>query len=166
MFFEKLEIALQLLTEQTATIARSVEATYLYATNLEHFAEWFPGVLFMESANTLGHAQRGKEYLETVAVPLRGKRKIKISVKDAQSNKVFVTEGEFPPLMPRMEMLFQATGAGSCSVTWRMLSRNKSFLFKTTLLLLFKRVMRKRAAIGMKRLQQALENPVAEPAET
>ncbi len=157
---------MQLLTEQATTIARSVEATYQYATNLEHFAEWFPGVLFIESANTLEHAQRGKEYLETVAVPLRGTRKIKISVKDAQSNKVFVTEGEFSPLMPRMEMLFQATGADSCSVTWRMFSRNDSLLFKATLLHLFKSVMHKRAAIGMKRLRQKLENLVAEPAET
>lgn len=152
---------MQLLTEQTITIARSVEATYQYVTNLERFSEWFPGVLSIESANTLEHAQRGKEYLETVAVPLRGKRKIKISVKDAQSNKVFVTEGEFPPLMPRMEILFQATGADSCSVTWRMFSRNNSFLFKATLLHLFKSVMHKRAAIGMKRLQQKLENLVS-----
>lgn len=158
--FEKMEIALQLLTEQTISIARSVEATYQYATNLEHFAEWFPGVLSIESANTLEHAQRGKEYLETMAVPLRGTQKVKISVKDAQPHKVFVTEGEFSPLMPRMEMIFQATGVDSCSVTWRMFSRNDSLLFKATLLHVFKSVMRKRAAIGMKRLQQKLENLV------
>lgn len=148
---------MQLLTEQAITIARPVEAAYQYATNLENFSEWFPGVLSIESANTLEHAQRGKEYLETVAAPFRGKRKIKISVKDAQRNKVFVTEGEFSPLMPRMEILFQTTGADSCSVTWRMFSRNDSFLFKATLLFLFKSVMRKRAAIGVKRLQQKLE---------
>jgi hypothetical protein len=155
---------LQLLTEQTITIARSVEATYQYATNLEHFAEWFPGVLFIESANTLEHAQRGKEYLETVTLPLRGKRKIKISVKEAQSNKVLITEGEFSPLMPRMEMLFQARGADSCRVTWRMLSRNENLLFKATLLPLFKSVMTKRAVIGVNRLQLKLENLATEPA--
>ncbi|WP_339414534.1 SRPBCC family protein [Pseudomonas sp. EA_35y_Pfl2_R5] len=148
---------MQLLTEQTITIARSVEAAYQYATNLERFSEWFPGVLSIESVNALEHAQRGKEYLETVVVPLRGKRKIKISVKDAQSNKMFVTEGEFPPLMPRMEILFKATGADSCSITWRMFSRSKSFLFKATLLHLFKSIMHKRAAIGLKQLQQKLE---------
>ncbi|MDR7307694.1 SRPBCC family protein [Rhodoferax saidenbachensis] len=148
---------MQLLTEQTTTIARSVDATYLYATNLEHFAEWFPGVLSIESANTLAHAQCGKEYLETMAIPLRGTRKIKISVKDAQSNKVFVTEGDFSPLMPRMEIFFQVTGIDSCSVTWRMSSRNDGWLFKTTLLHVFKRVMQKRAAIGMKRLKRKLE---------
>ena len=151
---------MQLVTEQTITIARSVEAAYQYATNLENFAEWFPGVLSIESANTLEHAQRGKEYLETVAAPFRGKRKIKISVKDAQSNKVFVTEGEFSPLMPRMEIIFQATGSDSCGVTWRMFSRNDSFLFKITLLYLFKSVMYKRAAIGIRRLQKKLENSV------
>lgn len=47
-----------------------------------------------------------------------------------------------------------------------MFSRNDSLLFKATLLYLFKSVMRKRAAIGMKRLRQKLENLVAEPAET
>ena len=151
---------MQLLTEQTVSIARQVGAAYQYATNLEHFAEWFPGVLSIESANTFEHAQRGKEYLETMTIPLRGTQKIKICVKDAQSNKVFVTEGEFSPLMPRMEMLFQATGTDSCSVTWRMLSRNDGFLFKTTLLHLFKSIMHKRAAIGMTRLQQKLENSV------
>lgn len=149
---------MQLLTEQTITIARSVEATYQYVTNLEHFGEWFPGVLYIESANTVEHARRGKEYLETVAVPLRGKRKVKISVKDAQPNKAFMTEGEFSPLMPRMEILFQATGIDSCSVTWRMLSRNDGWLFKTTLLHVFKSVMQKRAAIGIRRLQRKLEN--------
>ncbi len=152
---------MQLLTEQTITIARSVEAAYQYATNMERFGEWFPGVLSIESANTSPHAQRGKEYLETVTVPLRGKRQIKLSVKDAQSNELFVTEGEFPPLMPRMEIVFQATGADSCDVTWRMFSRNDNFLVKATLLPLAKRVMRKRAAIGMKRLRQELESSVS-----
>lgn len=149
-----------LLTEQSITIARSVEAAYQYATNLEHFSEWFPGVISIESANTLAHAERGKEYLETMAIPLRGTRKIKIRVKDAQPNKVFVTEGEFPPLKPRMEILFEATGTDSSSVTWRMLSRNEGYLFKTTLLPFFKNVMHKRAAIGIQRLQQKLEGRV------
>ena len=148
---------MQLLTEQTITIAKSVEATYQYATNLEHFAEWFPGVSSIESANTIEHGQRGKEYLETIVVPLKGKRKIKICVKEAEFGKVFITEGEFAPLMPRMEIRFLATGAESCSVTWRMFSRNDGFLFKATLLHLFRSLLRKRAAVGIKRLQQNLE---------
>jgi hypothetical protein len=147
-----------LLAEQTITISRSVEAAYQYTTNMEYFGEWFPGVLSIESANDFPHAKCGKEYLETVSIPLRGKRKIRISVKKAQPNKLFITEGEFPLLMPRMEIAFQASGANSCSVTWRMFSRNNSFLFKITLLPLVKNVMRKRAAIGIKQLKQKLEN--------
>ncbi len=148
---------MHLLTEQTITIARPAEVAYQYATNMERFGEWFPGVLSIESANTFQHGLRGKEYLETVTVPLRGKRQIKLSVKEAQPNRLFVTEGEFAPLMPRMEIAFQATGADSCDVTWRMFSRNDSFVIKVTLLPLAKRIMRKRAAIGMKRLKQKLE---------
>lgn len=149
---------MHLLTEQTTTIACPVEAAYQYATNMERFGEWFPGVISIVSANTLQHAQRGKEYLETVAVPLRGKRQIKLSVKEAQADKLFVTEGEFPPLMPRMEIVFQATGADSCEIRWRIFSRNESLLIRATLIPLARSVMRNRAAIGMKQLTQTLES--------
>ncbi len=153
----KTEIALQLLTEQTITIARSAVATYQYASNLEHFGQWFPGVLSIESANALEHGLPGKEYLETVATPFGNKKKIKIFVKEAHLGKVFITEGEFPPLMPRMEIRFEATGDDSCNVTWRMYSRSESLLFKTALLPLFKSVVQKRASIGIKRLKKNLE---------
>ena len=152
---------MHLLTEQTIAIARPVEATYQYATNMERFGEWFPGVLSIESANTLRHAQPGKEYLETVTVPLRGKRQNELSVKEAQTNERFVTEGAIPPLLPRMEIIFQATSADSCDVTWRMFSRSDSFLVKATLLPLAKSVMRKRAAIGIRQLKQNLECSVS-----
>ncbi len=149
---------MHLITEHTIAIARPVEATYEYATNMERFGEWFPGVLSIASANPLPHGQRGKEYLETVTVPLRGERQITLSVRDAQPNKLFVTEGAFAPLLPRMEITFRATGAESCEVVWRMFSRNDGFLARVTLLPLTKSVMRKRAAIGMKRLKQKLES--------
>ena len=36
---------MQLLAEQSVDIACPVAAVYDYATNLEHFGEWFPGVI-------------------------------------------------------------------------------------------------------------------------
>ncbi|MDG9926351.1 MULTISPECIES: SRPBCC family protein [unclassified Pseudomonas] len=146
-----------LLTENTAEIACPVSVAYDYITNLETFGEWFPGVLAIESANELAHAVPGKTYLETVAIPLRGTRKVAITVVAAEPNKLLVTEGQLPPLMPRMEIEFHSIDAGACRVVWRMFSRNDHLLARITLLPLARRVMRKRAAIGMTRLARVLE---------
>ncbi|MCW7538595.1 SRPBCC family protein [Aquabacterium sp. A7-Y] len=148
---------MQLLAHQTTTIARPLEAVFRYACDLERFGEWFPGVLAIESANTLAPAQPGKEYLETVEIPFRGKRKVKITVKEAEAGRRLVTEGRLPPLMPRMEIVFEEVGPAACQVTWRMLSRNNGLLARWTVVPLARRVMRKRAAIGVRRLKDQLE---------
>lgn len=85
---------MHLLAEQSIDIACSVAVAYDFACNLERFGEWFPGVLTMASANSLDHAVVGKQYMETVAVPLRGTRKVTITVKEAEADKRFVTEGD------------------------------------------------------------------------
>lgn len=148
---------MHLLADESITIQRPPAAVFEYVTNMERFGEWFPGVLGIASSNAMPHGQAGKEYLETVSVPLRGQRKIRIAVREAQANKRFVTEGKFPPLMPRMEVEFFPGGADACRVRWRMFSRNNSMLFKLLLLPLARRVMGKRAAAGMQRLKARLE---------
>lgn len=148
---------MHLLAESTTDIACPVQAAYQYATNLERFGEWFPGVVAIESANSLSHAEPGKEYLETVAVPLRGQRKIKIVVKEAERDKSLVTEGAFPPLLPRMQMQFKALTADSCQVQWQMFSRNNGLLAKLTIIPLARGVMRKRAAVALAALKRRLE---------
>jgi hypothetical protein len=73
---------------------------------VENFGEWFPGVVTIASSNALKHGQPGKQYLETVLVPLRGTRKITLEVREGE---FFAIEGRFPPLMPRMEMELRET---------------------------------------------------------
>ena len=148
---------MHLLAEHTTTVACSVEVAYLYASNLEHFGEWFPGVIAIESANGLDHAMPGKEYLETIAIPLRGKRKVKLTVKQAEPGRLLVTEGALTPLLPRMEILFQSAGMESCRITWKMFSRNNGASVRLVLLPLARHVIDKRAAIGMRILKAKLE---------
>lgn len=148
---------MHLLTEQTTAVACSVEAAYRYASNLEHFGEWFPSVEAIESANELAHATPGKEYLETVTIPLRGKKKVKLTVKEAERDKLLVTEGALAPLLPRMEIMFQDSGAESCQITWRMFCRNNGLLARLILVPLARNIMNKRAAIGVARLKEQLE---------
>lgn len=148
---------MHLLAEESVRIARPVSTVFDYVKDMERFGEWFPGVLSIVSSNARAHGETGKEYLETVYIPLRGKRKIKLVVREAQANRLFVTEGKLAPLMPRMEISFHSNGDDECRVTWRMFSRNESTLFRWTLLNLAKGVVRKRAAIGLGNLRQRLE---------
>lgn len=151
------ENPVHLLAEESIDIHRSPATVFDYVANMERFGEWFPGVLSIESANDMAHGDVGKQYLETVTVPLRGKRRIRLLVQQAERNRLFVTEGNLPPIMPRMEVSITSQSAESCRLTWRMFSRNKSALFRLTLLPLARGVMRKRAAVGMKRLKRNLE---------
>lgn len=148
---------MHLLAEESIHIKRPVLDVFTYVANMERFGEWFPGVLSIESSNRAQHGQVGKEYLETVSIPLRGERKIKLVVREAQAGQRFVTEGKLYPLMPRMEVLFSPVGVASCQLTWRMYSRNEGPLVRFALLPLARRVMRKRAAAGVKRLKRTLE---------
>lgn len=148
---------MHLLAEQTTTIACSVEAAWRYTSNLQRFGDWFPGVVGIESANGLDHATPGKIYLETVAIPLRGNRKVKITVMESIPNRLLVTEGALAPLLPRMEIRFQGVDPQSCRVTWKMFSRNNGVWARFALVPLARRVMGRRATAGMERLKETLE---------
>ena len=146
------------LAEQTVAIACPVDVAYRFTCNLERFGAWFPGVIAIESANRLTYMDVGKEYLETVAIPLRGTRKVGITVKEVELNQRFVTEGTLVPLLPRMEIHFRSTGSSSCEVRWQMLSRNTGWLARTLMVPLARRVMQKRATAGMAALKRTLES--------
>jgi uncharacterized protein YndB with AHSA1/START domain len=146
---------LRLLTENTVSIACDVRSAFAYVSNMENFAQWFPNVRLVASADAQAHATLGKQYVEVVATP-RGEQKIPLRVKAVEPDRLFVTEGEYPPLMPRMEIEFQSQGAG-CTVTWRMFSRNTSLLARFTWLRLARRVIRERATLGLAQLKKQLE---------
>jgi len=148
---------MHLLAENTVEIACPVTAAYQYASNLEHFGQWFPRVVAIRPANDLAHGEPGKVYLETVVIPLRGKRAIKIVVREAEHNRLLVTEGAFPPLLPRMQMQFRALSDQSCEVRWQMFSRNRGVLARLTLIPLARRLVRQRAVLGLAALKRKLE---------
>ena len=148
---------MHLLAEQTAEIACPVDLAYRVASNLERFGEWFPGVLAIESTDLLAHGVVGKQYAETVSIPMRGRRRVIITVKRAEPDRLLVTEGDLRPLLPRMEILFGSAGEGRCTVTWRMYSRSSSPLTRATMVPLARSVMRRRAMVGLSRLKKLLE---------
>ena len=151
---------MHLLVEQSVCIQCRAQDVFEFVSNMEHFALWFPGVIAIESSNALAHGQVGKEYLETVSVPLRGHQKIRLHVREvvqASGDYLFATEGRFPPLLPRMEISISDGPLTSCRLTWRMFSRNRSPVIRFTLHLLARRLMGQRARVGLAVLKERME---------
>ena len=148
---------MRLLASSVVTIACSRTKAFDYAADLENFADWFPGVVGIVAHNELSFATAGKQYAETVAVPLRGKRTVLIRVVDASAPMRLVTEGDLPLLLPRMEIEFYDVGEESCEVRWRMLSRSEIFLVRFAVLPVARWVMGRRAMVGLRNLKQRLE---------
>jgi hypothetical protein len=146
-----------LLASSVVTIACSSTKAFDYAADLENFIDWFPGVIGIVADNELPFATPGRQYVETVAVPLRGNRTVRIWVVEADSPKRLVTEGDLPLLLPRMEIEFQDVGGDSCEVRWRMLSRNENVLVRCTVLPLAGWLMGRRATTGLRNLKWILE---------
>jgi hypothetical protein len=149
----------QLLAEQSVDIARPLATVYRDATNLEHFGEWFPGVIAVVSANGLPHATVGKEYRETVEVPGRGRVDVRIRVCEARQDAWLATEGDLLPLLPRMEMQVEPLAPQNCRLTWRMWSRHPGDdeAVRTALWPAASRLLSQRAVDGLARLKQRLE---------
>jgi hypothetical protein len=154
----KPETSMHLLAEKTVHIQQNALDVFAYVSNMENFGDWFPGVISIESSNALDHGQPGKQYLETVLVPLRGRRQITLEVREVREGHFFATEGRLPPLMPRMEIELRGVAAGSCDLTWRMFSRSDNAIVKYALLPLAKRLMEKRAALGVAALKKHMES--------
>ncbi len=148
------------IARSSIVIARPPSAVYAFATGLERFGAWFPGVRAIAAADNLAPVQPGKRYLETVSLPLRGLRRIVITVVAAEADRFFATEGALKPLLPRMEMRFVPDGDGT-RLEWQMLSRSRSRLVRRLLLPLARRVMQPRAEAGLHRLKALLESAAA-----
>jgi hypothetical protein len=149
---------MHLLASSVVTIACSATKAFDYAADLENFSDWFPGVIDIVAANELPFATPGKQYVETVAVPLRGERTVRIRVVEADSPKRLATEGELPLLLPRMEIEVDDIGENSCEVRWRMLSRNEVVLVRLAVLPVARWLMGRRATAGLRNLKQRLES--------
>jgi len=147
-----------LLADAAIDIACPGTDAFDFACDLENFAAWFPAVIDVVAHNDVPFAQRGREYRETVNIPLGGRRFVAIRVVDAQAPQWLVTEGDLSIVMPRMEICVTESSMRGCTVRWRMFSRNTSTLARVVVLPLARTIMTKRAATGLERLKQHLEH--------
>lgn len=148
---------MHLIAEASTTVKGSADSVFALISDMQRFGEWFPGVLAISEIDALPVGTLGKRYLETVSIPLRRTRQIELEVKAVEAGRRFVTEGRFPPLLPRMEILLAGAGADT-HVHWAMYSRNDSALVRLLLLPLARSTLQRRAQQGLARLMNLLES--------
>ena len=147
---------MNLLASEKVVIRKDAKEIFEYVSNMENFSDWFVGVDQILSLNDLAHGVSGKSYLETVKIPFKGRSKVKITVVEADSPTIFVTEGSLNPIKPRMEISIKPLQSGN-EVTWSMYSRNDNFLFKRLMLPLVRSEMTKRAKRSVNILKEMLD---------
>lgn len=130
------------------------EECFLYLSNMDNFGNWFPEVVEIAGKNKASIGV-GKQYIETVKIPLIGYKKITLTVKNYEQYSLFSTEGNLAPLLPRMEILVSNCSNGKTKINWAFYSRNSSKLFKL-FIPLFRYVMTKRASIASAKLKAVL----------
>jgi len=131
-----------------------IESCFFYLSDMDHFNSWFPEVI-----NIVGKNKEpigvGKQYIETVKIPLIGFKKITLTVQNYEKYALFATEGDLPTLLPRMEISLSNIGNGKTRINWVFYSRNSSKLFKLAAPI-FKSVMNKRARVAAVTLKNIL----------
>lgn len=146
------------LADTAITIIRPIDEVFNYVIDLENFSNWFPAVKSVASANTKSKDHPGKRYRETIATTFGGEQSIEICVVEVISNQLFATEGQLPSLLPRMEITFQELAEkNTTEVRWCMYSRRNSGLGRFLITPLARRVMSRRAPIGLRKLKSILE---------
>jgi len=131
-----------------------IESCFLYLSDMSNFNNWFPEVIEIVGKNKEPIGV-GKQYIETVKIPLIGFKKIMLTVQHYEKYSLFSTEGNLSPLLPCMEIRLSNIGNGKTKINWVFYSRNSSWLFKLVAPV-FKRVMNKRASVASVKLKTIL----------
>ena len=142
-----------LLAQTRIDISKSAEVLFAYATNMENYGKWFPGVVSISSHNDLPHGQLGKTYQELINMP-EGEVSLIIEVKQSELNKTFYTEGNLEPLRPAMLMEFEPTGQNTTLFNLQYFSRNEQLAGRSELLNSIKTNLAERIIIAANNLQK------------
>ncbi|MDX1491646.1 MAG: SRPBCC family protein [Pseudohongiellaceae bacterium] len=146
-----------ILAEHTITIERTIDAVFDYISNHENYVNWFPGAISVVSKNELPHGTTGKIYTEQVKLLSGRLCEMEIPVVRCTRPSLFVTEGQFSPLHPRMEIRLERLGADLTKLQWVFSSRNQSTLGRFLVRILAKRNLLKRSTEAMANLKSILE---------
>lgn len=146
------------LVDKTLSIDRPIANVFEFLSNHENYVRWFPGVITIESVDNLPHGTVGKIYNETLRLPTGRNRQIAIEVVESRSPGLFITEGAFAPVHPRMEVRLSEASAEQTVLSWRFLSRSQSIIGRFLIGILVKKTLARQSEIGLLRLKNILED--------
>jgi uncharacterized protein YndB with AHSA1/START domain len=148
---------MHLLATATTVIARPRARVFACVTALTGFAQWFPGVAAVRACDDRPADAVGKQYEETLLMPMGRTRTVRLRVVEVVPGARFVTEGALPLLWPRMEIDFHDQGPDACRVQWTMRSRASTRLARWLVVPLARPSLQRRAEAGLRRLKARLE---------
>lgn len=141
-----------LLANKIIELSGNAMEVFDFVTNMENYAQWFPGVVAIRSANALAHAQVGKQYVETLAFP-DGVKELVVEVKKSVKYQVFETEGDLAPLLPCMTMLFSTLDQpDTCELNLSYRSRNSTLSANDDFIVRIKEDLNSRIEIASRNL--------------
>jgi len=146
-----------LLAQNIVVLHANVNHVFKFTTNMENYKKWFPGVLNIRSGNKLAHGQIGKQYIEILQFP-QGNKTLTIEVKESIENKIFVTEGDLEPLLPKMEMLFSVLENDSCQLHLNYVSRNSDLKEEDEFIVAIREDLSKRIKTATNKLKSIVED--------
>ena len=145
------------LVDKILLINSPIANVFEFLSNHENYIRWFPGVIAIESANSLPHGTVGKIYTETIRLPTGRNRLIAIEVVESRSPDLFTTEGTFAPVHPRMEVRLLEKSTEETVMSWRFFSRSQSVIGRFLIRALVKRTLARQSNAGLLRLKNILE---------
>lgn len=149
------------LVDKTLLIKCSMAHVFEFLANHENYIKWFPGVVAISAADELRHGTVGKIYQETLRLPTGRHRRMAIRVVESRFPALFITEGTFAPVHPRMEIRLSEHSAQETSLNLRFLSRSQSVIARFLIRALVRKVFSRQSEMGLLQLRTILEEPSA-----
>jgi hypothetical protein len=148
------------LVDKTVSINRSIATVFEFLSNHENYIRWFPQVVAIQAVDNLPHGTVGKIYQETLRLPTGRNQKITIKVVESRSPDLFITEGTFAPVHPRMEIRLSATSAQETAVSLKFFSRSQSSVGRFLIATFVRKVFVRQSDIGLRQLKNVLEGRI------
>jgi len=143
------------LAKASIIIEAPIDAVFTYVSNMENYKEWFPGVTSIRSENNLNHKVVGKTYTETLSLP-EGDIDLIIEVDKCDSNRLFLTKGNFPGILPQMKITFSTNNEG-CDIDLQYYSRCLELTPTSDIIIALREDLKDRAKKGVIKLKEIME---------
>ncbi len=143
-----------LLLDLKTELNTSAPEVFAFISDLANLPDWLPGAMRVEPADASPTEQVGKTYIEQVRLPGGRVRPVRIRVVRSEPGRLLCTEGELPPLLPRMEWRVMPVSSTRCVLHWRVHSRQTHWLFRLLGRPLARYLLRRRGVRGIALLQQ------------